>query len=131
MWALSDMGVLMLVYRGKVTIRNEPRKPVLSARFFVRSKNAEHSAMVYAPEELIEDEKQRNGKIPTHEKRRFLNVNTNTSLAKKAGTRNTAGMGKTAEKEMDDRNVISSPKNIVSLFSNCTFLRILPIKKFS
>ncbi|VDM58214.1 unnamed protein product [Angiostrongylus costaricensis] len=112
MWALADMGVLMLVYRGKVTIRNEPRKPVLSARFFVRSKNAEHLAMVYAPEELIEDEKQRNGKIPTHERRRFLSANTNTSLAKRPGTKNIAGVRKAAGKELDDRNVISSPKNI-------------------
>ncbi|PIO56282.1 hypothetical protein TELCIR_22319, partial [Teladorsagia circumcincta] len=43
MWALADLGMLMLTYRGKVTIRHEPRKPLLSSRFFVREKNSEHA----------------------------------------------------------------------------------------
>ncbi|KAJ1370101.1 hypothetical protein KIN20_031754 [Parelaphostrongylus tenuis] len=114
MWALADLGMLMLVYRAKVIIRNEPRKPLISTRFFVRSESAEqHSgAVVYAPHELIEDEKQRNGKIPTNDRRRFFNVQSNTSIAKKGDTKNTTATRKTVAKGQDHKSDISSTKNI-------------------
>ncbi|EYC02342.1 hypothetical protein Y032_0100g3239 [Ancylostoma ceylanicum] len=83
MWVLADLGMLMLVYRGKVSIRNEPRKTLLSSRFFVREKDSKHAGTVYAPHELIEDEKERNGKLPTRDRKR-LNATSNTTASKRA-----------------------------------------------
>ncbi|RCN31188.1 hypothetical protein ANCCAN_23037 [Ancylostoma caninum] len=83
MWVLADLGMLMLVYRGKVSIRNEPRKTLLSTRFFVREKNSKHAGTVYTPHELIEEEKERNGKLPTRDRKR-LNATSNTTASKRA-----------------------------------------------
>ncbi|KJH46800.1 hypothetical protein DICVIV_07126 [Dictyocaulus viviparus] len=117
MWALADLGMLMLVYRGKVAIRNEPRKPLLSSRFFLRDKCTEHAATVYAPEELIEDEKRRNGKVPTDEKRR-LNMTTKGRFTARTGTKNAVNIKKchpAAEKEMDPEDICTSPKHPIKL----------------
>ncbi|KAK5984579.1 hypothetical protein GCK32_003202 [Trichostrongylus colubriformis] len=89
MWALADLGMLMLTYRGKITIRHEPRKPILSRRFFVHDKNSEHAAMICAPHELIEGEKERNGKPPTEQQRRLLNTSTNATMTKKTASKRT------------------------------------------
>ncbi|VDP00628.1 unnamed protein product [Heligmosomoides polygyrus] len=113
MWALADLGMLMLTYRAKVTIRHEPRKPLLSSRFFVRDKNTEHSRTVYAPHELIEDEKERNGKLPTDEKRRFLNATSNTSKRGAGASKNTTKLRRgraNTGKEVDRGDVLSSPE---------------------
>ncbi|VDN25514.1 unnamed protein product [Cylicostephanus goldi] len=45
MWVLADLGILMLVYRAKVTTRNEPRKTLLSTRFFIKEKKSKHAAI--------------------------------------------------------------------------------------
>ncbi|KAK6052482.1 hypothetical protein COOONC_10012, partial [Cooperia oncophora] len=117
MWALADLGMLMLTYRGKITIRHEPRKPLLSTRFFIRDKNSEHAGLVCAPHELIEDEKERNGKPPAEQKRRFLNTTSNVTLAKKAASKKSKklqSVRKNTNKTRDRGDASFSPKNNAS-----------------
>ncbi|KAK6743298.1 hypothetical protein RB195_010513 [Necator americanus] len=110
MWALADLGMLMLVYRGKITIRNEPRRTLLSTRFFIREKNSKHAGMVYAPNELIEDEKDRNGKLPSCDRKR-LNITCNTTTTKKT-TRKAEKIVKIQRgRGKLDKDVNSSPSN--------------------
>uniref|UniRef100_A0A7I4Y9Y5 Sister chromatid cohesion protein PDS5 A n=1 Tax=Haemonchus contortus TaxID=6289 RepID=A0A7I4Y9Y5_HAECO len=114
MWALADLGMLMLTYRGKATIRHEQRKPVLSNRFFIRDKNYEHAGVVCAPLELIESEKERNGKPPSDPKRRFLNTTSNATLVKKTAARKTKKRRNPeaiATKARSRENSFSSVKN--------------------
>ncbi|VDL74281.1 unnamed protein product [Nippostrongylus brasiliensis] len=116
MWALADLGMLMLTYRAKVTIRHEPRKPLLSTRFFIRDKKSTHAGTVYAPHELIDDEKERNGKLPVDGKGRSFNTTSNVT---KKGSKNATKLRKARtkrEKDMDSSDTISSPErtNITS-----------------
>ncbi|VDM69766.1 unnamed protein product [Strongylus vulgaris] len=109
MWVLADLGMLMLVYRGKVTIRNEPRKTLLSTRFFIREKNSKHAGTVYAPHELIEDEKERNGKLPTRDRKR-LNSTSSLVLSKRKTQKGRVALVKTCKVEESPK----SPEEIVN-----------------
>uniref|UniRef100_A0A1I7XSU8 Sister chromatid cohesion protein PDS5 homolog A n=1 Tax=Heterorhabditis bacteriophora TaxID=37862 RepID=A0A1I7XSU8_HETBA len=82
MWALADLGMLMVVYRAKIAIRNEPRKTLPSKRFFLPTNEA--NSTIYAPADLIKDEKDRNGRPPV-EKRRGLNGTTMSNKSNRGG----------------------------------------------
>ncbi|CAD6187987.1 unnamed protein product [Caenorhabditis auriculariae] len=63
MWALCDLGIAMMLYRAKVVVKDDRKKLQLSKNFFYRVKDS-NPAEVYAPDELLTDEKRRNGRLP-------------------------------------------------------------------
>ncbi|CAI4229167.1 unnamed protein product [Auanema sp. JU1783] len=73
LWALTDLAIIMILYRGKIQTKNDPVTPMLPKSVFGTLKNG--SEKVFAPESMIEEEKKRKGRIP-HKVKRPLGCNT-------------------------------------------------------
>ncbi|UMM23272.1 hypothetical protein L5515_004075 [Caenorhabditis briggsae] len=65
-WALCDLGISMMLYRAKLQMEDQDSKDVgFNLQFFyVCEKNTFDPSNCYAPDVLINSEKQRNGKLP-------------------------------------------------------------------
>lgn len=65
-WAICDLGITMMLYRAKLQMEDrESRDLGLNLQFFyICEKNKFDPSNVYAPDILINTEKQRNGRLP-------------------------------------------------------------------
>uniref|UniRef100_A0A1I7V355 Condensin complex subunit 1 n=1 Tax=Caenorhabditis tropicalis TaxID=1561998 RepID=A0A1I7V355_9PELO len=67
LWALCDLGISMMLYRAKLQMEDQDsREAGFNLQFFYvcNEKDKADPSNVYAPDVLINDEKQRNGKLP-------------------------------------------------------------------
>lgn len=66
-WALSDLGIAMMLYRAKLQMEDiDTKEGAFNRQFFYicNSKDNCDPSNVFAPDVLLNDEKQRNGKCP-------------------------------------------------------------------
>ncbi|EGT52240.1 CBN-EVL-14 protein [Caenorhabditis brenneri] len=67
MWALCDLGITMMLYRAKLQMQDQEAKEAgFNLQFFYicNERDKADPSNVYAPDILINDEKQRNGRVP-------------------------------------------------------------------
>ncbi|MFH4977403.1 hypothetical protein AB6A40_004112 [Gnathostoma spinigerum] len=59
MWALCDLGILLLSYRMVIAARGQQQRVNLSKRFILRSQSNKPNVQIYLPEVIIEQEKKK------------------------------------------------------------------------
>ncbi|CAI2349237.1 unnamed protein product [Caenorhabditis sp. 36 PRJEB53466] len=67
LWALSDLGITMMLYRAKLQMQDQDAKEAgynLMFFYLCSYRDKADPSNVYAPDYLIEEEKRRNGRIP-------------------------------------------------------------------
>ncbi|CAI5445776.1 unnamed protein product [Caenorhabditis angaria] len=95
LWAMTDLATYLMLYRAKIEQKNAGvnAPPAVNRQYFYNCPQKTDLTEVYIPDELIDDEKQRNGKLPKKGKAYFQHK---TNVSKSHATKRKSPRSKKA-----------------------------------